>query len=526
MTLVLDRVVAGYEGTDILKETTLSIKRGSITCIVGPNGAGKSTLLRVISGHLKPRQGTITFNGQSLTGMSSHQLLGFGIRLVEPQSLFLDMTVEENVRLGGYLLDDKITVNQRFKNIEAQFPLIRTRAQEKAGSLSGGQQRIVEFARSLMLDPILLLLDEPSVGLDPKALQQMLATIKRVNKLGKTILLVEQNVQAGFSIATHGIVMENGRVHLEGSPQQLLAHPELTNLFFKGSSEHSPSSLSSPFKQKSFFPEKLVSTTMIQSNSSPIQESKTASSTIVLLSTRSGGTFRVTQHEMRVMHHVLSLACGSLLLPIALPDTRSPLELFSDDNFYQEFFDQFLWPLLNQVSTHHAGICLTVSEEALKTVLRSSETASLSHIQIQELWKVTLERYVALLAGKIGIPLLHLGKHLPVLPTQQGEEMLSGTDPSVKYADAQNQDNHNLQMMLSDFLSRYASTPAFSLPASQDALRTWVREQDLALLHHIKPIPVQHTTERTLGPQRYTREAILARKRKMHLMQSRKESLT
>ncbi len=235
MILTLTDVFAGYEGGDILKGVTFSVEKGSITCIVGPNGAGKSTVLRTISGLLKPRQGTIQFNGHSIVGLSPRQILLQGIAQVpQEHSLFTAMTVRENVRLGGYLLRDSALVQKRLQMIEEQFPLVKDRAQEKAGSLSGGQQRLVEFARSLMLDPTLVVLDEPSMGLDPKTRKRVFDVAKTMLDLGKTILLVEQNVRAGFAIATHGIVLESSRVRLDGAPQDLLANPEINHLYLGG----------------------------------------------------------------------------------------------------------------------------------------------------------------------------------------------------------------------------------------------------------------------------------------------------
>ncbi|MBV9232122.1 MAG: ABC transporter ATP-binding protein [Chloroflexi bacterium] len=235
MILTLENVVAGYGGGDILKGVSLAIEKGSVTCIVGPNGAGKSTVLRTISGLLKPRLGSIMFNGKPIAGLTPRQILSQGIAQVpQEHSLFTNMTIKENVRLGGYLLRDTALVNRRLQMIEEQFPLVKERSGERAGSLSGGQQRMVEFARSLMLDPSIVLLDEPSMGLDPRIRKQVFETTKLLQELGKTVLLVEQNVRAGFSIATHGVVMESGRVRLEGSPSQLLANPEISHLYLGG----------------------------------------------------------------------------------------------------------------------------------------------------------------------------------------------------------------------------------------------------------------------------------------------------
>ncbi len=235
MLLQMQNVFAGYGGGDILKGVDLSVEQESITCIVGPNGAGKSTVMRAVSGLLKPRLGQILFKERQIAGMSPHQVLSLGIvQVPQNHSLFTDMTVKENVRLGAFLLNDAALVNRRLREVEELFPIVKTRANDKAGSLSGGQQRLVEFARSLMLDPPLILLDEPSVGLDPQTLKQVFDTISLMHRTGRTILMIEQNVRAGLSIATHGIVMESGRVRLTGTHQEILDNPEIGHLYLGG----------------------------------------------------------------------------------------------------------------------------------------------------------------------------------------------------------------------------------------------------------------------------------------------------
>ncbi len=235
MFLALDNLTAGYDGSDVLKGVRLEVEQGSITCIVGPNGAGKSTVLRVISGLLKPRQGRVEFQGRSIGGWSPRQILAAGIvQVAQTHNLFPQITVRENVAMGAYLLNDSALVKRRLAEVEELFPVVRERAKDKAGDLSGGQQRLVEFARSLMLDPALILLDEPSNGLDPRTLAQVFDTIRLMHRSGRTLLLVEQNVRAGLGIATHGVVMESGQVRLEGAAAEVLGNQQISHLYLGG----------------------------------------------------------------------------------------------------------------------------------------------------------------------------------------------------------------------------------------------------------------------------------------------------
>lgn len=236
MLLQLDNIFAGYNGGgDVLKGLNLEVERGSLTCIVGPNGAGKSTVLRAISGLLKPRRGDITFNGRSIVGMSAPDILKLGIaQIPQDHSLFPDMSVEENVELGGLLLGNEHKRRLRLAEIADQFPIVKERAKERAKNLSGGQQRQVEIARALMLQPQLVLVDEPSMSLDPKTRTLVFEHIQLLHRTGTTVLLVEQNVRAGLGIATYGVVMESGVVRMRGPAENVRRDPEMAHLFFGG----------------------------------------------------------------------------------------------------------------------------------------------------------------------------------------------------------------------------------------------------------------------------------------------------
>lgn len=228
-------VSAGYGGDDVLRRLSLGIEAGSITCIVGPNGAGKSTLSRVVSGLLRPRRGDVRFEGRSIVGWSPRRILDLGIvQVPQERSLFPGMSVLENVRLGAYSLKDRSLVPTRLAGVTALFPIISERHGDPVASLSGGQQKIIEFARAMMLDPRLLVVDEPGLGLDPQSRKIVFETVHRLNQGGCTILLVEQNVRAGLQLASHGVVMQNGRIVLTGSGAEILARPDIGDVLMGG----------------------------------------------------------------------------------------------------------------------------------------------------------------------------------------------------------------------------------------------------------------------------------------------------
>jgi branched-chain amino acid transport system ATP-binding protein len=230
----INGLVAGYGGLDILRGVDLSVDRGGITCIVGPNGAGKSTVLKAVSGILRPTAGSVTIDGTDLTGRDPEAILRAGVvQVPQRNGLFTRLTVRQNVLMGAYVIRNKRRqIEARYDALAETFPILATRPGALAGTLSGGQRRMVEFARALMLEPAVVLLDEPTLGLDPASLAIIGDSVRAMIAAGTTILMVEQNVRFGLSLATHATVLTAGTVALAGPAAEIAAHPRLMDLFF------------------------------------------------------------------------------------------------------------------------------------------------------------------------------------------------------------------------------------------------------------------------------------------------------
>jgi len=233
MLLQCERVVAGYgSGGDILRGVDLGVEPGDFVCLIGPNGAGKSTLLRTISGLLKPRRGRIVFRERDISGRRPDLLFRDGIAHVpQGRSTFPQMTVWENVLMGAYSLRDPQLARRGLAQAAELFPTVVDQRHKAAGLLSGGEQKQVEIARAMVTQPTLLLLDEPTLGLEPRAARVVVEKMRVLNELGTTILLVEQNARMGLSAAKRGCVLELGTIKLEGKGDQLLNDPQVRQLY-------------------------------------------------------------------------------------------------------------------------------------------------------------------------------------------------------------------------------------------------------------------------------------------------------
>ena len=231
--LEVDGIRAAYDRVDVLQGVSLTVAPGSITCILGANGAGKSTLIRAILGLTPPHTGAIRFDGQAIHGLATHRVIARGIACIpEGRKVFPKMTVEENLRVGAYQIDDAAEVARRIEQAYTLFPRLKERRTQLAGTMSGGEQAMVSIGRGLMAQPRLLIIDEPSLGLSPLYVKENFRIICDINQLGITVLLVEQNVRQTLAIAHHGYVLSQGRLVAAGTAQALAANEEVRAAYF------------------------------------------------------------------------------------------------------------------------------------------------------------------------------------------------------------------------------------------------------------------------------------------------------
>ena len=231
--LKVEDITAGYGSADILRGVFLELMEGEIVSIIGPNGAGKSTLLKAILGFLKPSKGKILLKGENIDKLKPVMIVAKGVSYVpQVQNIFPSLTVQENLEMGAFLRNDNIAV--RMQEMFELFPILRERRNQKAGQLSGGQRQLVAMGRALMLDPQVLLLDEPSAGLAPLFVEMIFEKVKDINSSGVSIVLVEQNAIEALTLSHRGYVLATGKNVMDGEAKALLENEEVGRLYLGG----------------------------------------------------------------------------------------------------------------------------------------------------------------------------------------------------------------------------------------------------------------------------------------------------
>jgi branched-chain amino acid transport system ATP-binding protein len=232
---MVEDIVAGYGGLTVLNGTSLRAERGAITTIIGPNGAGKSTVFKTVFGLLPARSGRVLFEGREVTNLDPRQLLELGISYVpQGRNIFPELSVRHNLELGATAARGGVDIAARIESVMDRFPVLRQRAAAQASTLSGGQQKLLEIARALLLDPKLMLIDEPSIGLSPRLVQETFAILHDLRAKGMSILMVEQNAKRALEISDFGVVLELGRTRMAGEARAILADPKVGQLFLGG----------------------------------------------------------------------------------------------------------------------------------------------------------------------------------------------------------------------------------------------------------------------------------------------------
>ena len=231
--LKAEDVTVGYTEIDILHNVTVTVRSGEIVSVIGPNGAGKSTLLKTVFGILKPRNGNVTLKEEDITGLRPDRIVRKGISYVpQVENVFPSMTIQENLEMGAFIRNDDYS--QRLEEVFDLFPVLRERKKQKVGHLSGGQRQMVAMGRALMLDPQVLLLDEPSAGLAPVLVSGIFEKVKEINATGVAMIIVEQNAKEALKMAHHGYVLAMGKNVLDDTGEALLANEEVGRLYLGG----------------------------------------------------------------------------------------------------------------------------------------------------------------------------------------------------------------------------------------------------------------------------------------------------
>ena len=233
--LKVDNIDVYYGAIHAIKGISIEVPKGEIVTLVGSNGAGKSTTLRTISGLMKPKNGTILFEDKNIVGVPAHKIVGMGLcQVPEGRHVFANMSVMENLELGAYLRNDKDGIARDLEDVFKKFPRLLERKDQISGTLSGGEQQMLDMGRALMSRPRLLLLDEPSMGLAPLLVKEIFNIIKEINESGTTVLLVEQNANMALSIADKAYVLETGRIALAGTAQELASSEAVRKAYLGG----------------------------------------------------------------------------------------------------------------------------------------------------------------------------------------------------------------------------------------------------------------------------------------------------
>ena len=230
--LSIEKISASYGMIQILRDVSFQVKEREVVSIIGPNGAGKTTLVKTIIGLLHPRSGEIRFRGESIEKLPPYQIVKKGIALIpEGREIFPRLTVEENLKLGAYAANGKRTVKEAKERVYQIFPVLQKKEKALAQTLSGGEQQMLVICRSLMSNPDLLILDEPSLGLAPLIVEKVLDTVRKINEEGVTILLVEQNIRESLDVADRGYVLEQGKIIMEGKSRELLCDNHIKEVY-------------------------------------------------------------------------------------------------------------------------------------------------------------------------------------------------------------------------------------------------------------------------------------------------------